>query len=215
MYGFRHLAAYPCTLSEHKMPAKAQAAAVRPTCAVTILVARRARADKMAEFESTSERMMATAREFPGHLGAYLVKPAEDSGVDHNLYHTVFAFESEASLSDWQVSAARARAVQELMRYTETETGYRRMTGFDHWYAMPRTLQAPRWKIAIITWLGICPTVWMAQLLMSKPLAHWPSFPRVAVTTAAVIVLMTWWIAPIMTRFFSRWLYPTQAAPTE
>lgn len=156
--------------------------------------------------------MMSAARRFRGHLGAYIVKPENDSGVDHNLYHTVFAFDSEAHLSAWQASAARACVVREMEPYTETETAYRRVAGFDHWYSLPRTAQAPRWKVAIVTWLGIFPTVWATQLLLSKPLLHWPSLGRVAATTGVVIVLMTWWIAPALTRLFSRWMYPAQAA---
>lgn len=183
-----------------------------PPSAVTVLIARRARPDSVAAFEQANENMTAAAQHFAGHLGGYLVHPTGEPGSDPLLYHVVFAFDTEAHLAAWQQSAERARWLAAMAPHTETESGYRRMPGLEHWFTAGGTRPAPpRWKVAIITWLGICPTVWLAQTLIAPMLAHWPSFPRVMVSTAVVIVLMTWWIAPALTRLFARWLYAATA----
>lgn len=176
--------------------------------AVTVLVTRRARPEQAAAFEQATESMMTAARNFPGHLGGYLVKPSEEPDTERGVYHSVFAFDTEAHLAAWQQSEERARCLQALAAHTETESGYRRMPGLEHWFGVNSTRRAPpRWKVASITWLGICPTVWLAQTLLAPPLAHWPSFPRVMVMTAVIVVLMTWWVAPTLTRLFASWLY--------
>ncbi|QHS11094.1 antibiotic biosynthesis monooxygenase [Sinimarinibacterium sp. NLF-5-8] len=180
--------------------------------AVTVLVTRRALPGHEAEFVSANEQMTAAARAFPGHLGGYMVHPVNREGPDARLYHIVFAFDTQEHLRNWQQSAERARWMAEITPHTETESGHRLIPGLEHWYAMPGAPSPPRWKVALVTWLGICPTVWVVLTLLSAPLAHWPSFPRVMLLTALIVVLMTWVIAPFLTRRFARWLYPSPSA---
>jgi hypothetical protein len=61
--------------------------------------------------------------------------------------------------------------------------------------------------VAIVTWLGICPTVYFLFLLLNAPLASWPLLARVGVITALVVMVMTWLVAPQLTRLFRPWLY--------
>lgn len=175
---------------------------------VTVLIARRARAHNVAAFEEANEKMMAAACIFDGHLGGYLVRPTGDPGSDPYLYNVVFAFDTESHLSAWQQSPERARWLAAMAPHTESESGYQRVPGFEHWFDSGGTRVAPaRWKVAIVSWIGICPTVWLAQTLLGPILGHWPSFLRVMVATGLVTVLMTWWIAPLLTRLFASWMY--------
>jgi antibiotic biosynthesis monooxygenase (ABM) superfamily enzyme len=64
----------------------------------------------------------------------------------------------------------------------------------------------PRWKIAVVTWLGICPTVYLAFLLTLPYVASWGLFPRVVLLTLLVVAAMTWIVAPGLTRLFRHWL---------
>lgn len=157
--------------------------------------------------------MMTAARQFPGHRGGYLVPPAPDCVADAGLYHVLFAFDTEAHLADWQRSTERARWLAEMAPHTEADGGYRRVPGLEYWFADPGRARAapPRWKFAMVTWLGISPTVWVTQQLLAEPLAGWHSFPRVMFVTALVAALMTWWIAPLLTRLFSGWLFRSGA----
>lgn len=182
-----------------------------PAKAVTVLVTRRARAGHEAAFVSASEGMTAAALGFPGHLGGYMVHPLDIEGPDARLYHVVFAFDTQDHLLYWQKSTERARWIAEMAPHTETESGHRLIPGLENWFALPGKRPPPRWKVAAVTWLGICPTVWMAQTFIGPLLASWPSVARVALLTALVAVAMTWGVAPLLTRLFARWLYP--AAP--
>lgn len=180
--------------------------------AVTVLATRRARAGHESAFVSANEGMTAAARSFPGHLGGYTVHPVDLEGLDARLYHVVFAFDTRPHLQHWQQSAERARWIAEMAPHTETESGYRLIPGLEDWFAPSGKPSPPRWKVAAFTWLGICPTVWLAQAFVGPLIAHWPSLSRVALLTALVAMAMTWAVAPLLTKLFARWLYP--AAPS-
>ncbi|MFM2055721.1 MAG: hypothetical protein RLY71_106 [Pseudomonadota bacterium] len=182
--------------------------------AVTVLVTRRVKPGHEAAFERTMGDMIAAAATFAGHLGGQLVHPGEDGADEKNLYHVVFAFDSAAHLKIWQESPVRALGLAAVALHTEGEQLVRQVSGLGHWFAVPvgpKQNPPPRWKVAVVTWLGICPTVFVLFLLLGELLAPWPLLPRVMLLTALVVVLMTWVVAPQMTRVMKPWLYPSTA----
>jgi uncharacterized protein len=46
-------------------------------------------------------------------------------------------------------------------------------------------------------------------LLLGDVLAPWPLLPRIMVITVLVVTLMTWLVAPQLTRLLKPWLYPS------
>jgi antibiotic biosynthesis monooxygenase (ABM) superfamily enzyme len=176
--------------------------------AVTVLVSRRVRPGQSAGFTATMQTMLQAAQAFPGHLGGQLMLPQSDDPPD--LAHVVFAFDNEAHLQAWQQSPERARCLQALEPFIVGATQVHRVPGLELWFA-PGSGAArpapPRWKVAVVTWLGICPTVWLLSSLLASPLASWPSLPRVMLLTALIVVAMTWWVAPALTRWMAPWLY--------
>jgi antibiotic biosynthesis monooxygenase (ABM) superfamily enzyme len=190
-------------------------AAPNTRSAVIVLVTRRVVPEHAEAFERGMRAMMAAADGFAGHLGGQLVRPEASGAGSDPLYHVVFAFDTEANLRAWQESPQRAAALQGVAPYVEGGDTVRRVPGLEHWFSLPAHTPPPRWKIAIVTWCGICPTVWVVLTLLGPVLAAWPSVPRVMVLTAVIVGLMTWLVAPRMTRFFAPWLYrkpPTPAA---
>lgn len=88
----------------------------------------------------------------------------------------------------------------------------REVSGLAHWFQTstnPTQAPPPRWKVAVVTWLGIFPTVYLLFLLLSDVLAPWPLLPRIMVITVLVVTLMTWLVAPQLTRLLKPWLYPS------
>jgi len=181
--------------------------------AVTVLVSRRVRPGGNAGFTAVMQTMLQAAQSFPGHLGGQLMKPQGDDPLD--LAHVVFAFDNEVHLQAWQQSPERARCLQALEPFIVGATQVHRAPGLELWFAPasgPARPAPPRWKVAVVTWLGICPTVWVLSSLLAAPLAGWPSLPRVMVLTALVVVAMTWWVAPALTRWMTPWIYPQSSS---
>lgn len=177
--------------------------------AVMMLVSRRVKVGFEPEFERVMEQFIDTAVNFPGCLGGQLVHPGEEVGIQDDLYHAVLAFTSSESLRAWQNSRERLHGLNAASAYIEGQAMVREVSGLAHWFqaATQKQVAPPRWKIAIVTWLGIFPTVYLLFLVLGGILAPWPLLPRIVVLTILVVTLMTWFVAPLLTRIFKPWLY--------
>ena len=184
--------------------------------AVTVLISRQVKKGLEADFERVMAQIIEVAAGFPGHLGAQLVRPGEEQGVDDSLYHIVLAFDSEANLKNWQGSPARSLGLAAAAPYIDGQTLVRQVTGLAHWFQSnsdPKQAPPPRWKVAVVTWLGIFPTAYAVFLALGDLVAMWPLLYRTALITAIVVALMTWLVAPQLTRVLKPWLFaPKKAA---
>ncbi len=176
--------------------------------AVTVLVTRRIKPGMEATFEKLMGDMIEAARTYPGHLGAQLVRPGEQDGTEPGLYQVVFAFDSNAHLQAWNDSPARSLGLAAITPLTEGPAQTRQVIGLAHWF-MTGTQQTPppRWKVAIVTWMGIFPTVLLLFILLGDILATLPLVLRVGTLTALVVLIMTWVVAPQLTRVMKPWLH--------
>ena len=173
--------------------------------AVTVLVTRRIKPSHEGDFEKVMGNMMAAAKEFQGHLGSQLIKPSKE---EPGLYHVVFAFDSDDHLQHWQASPARALGLSAIEPLTEGPAQMRQVIGMAHWFMTAGHLSPPpRWKVATVTWLGIFPTVLLLFTLLGDLLAPWPLVPRVMLLTMLVVLIMTWLVAPQLTRWLKPWLH--------
>ena len=180
--------------------------------AVTVLVTRRVKPGHEAAFVEAANAMTAAASQFPGYLGGQMVHPETDADdQEHNLFHTVFAFDTPAHLQAWQTSAERPECLQAIAPHTLSSSKLREVSGLGHWFTSAGSAAhkpPPRWKVAVVTWLGIFPTVYFLFLVVAPLLADWSLLPRVMVITALVVLLMTWLVAPQLTRLLKPFLYP-------
>jgi antibiotic biosynthesis monooxygenase (ABM) superfamily enzyme len=178
--------------------------------AVTVLNSRNVKPGCEAEFESATHALIEVAEGFKGYLGAQVVRPGADPDVEDTMYHVVLAFDHQSNLDMWHQSPERVRGLAAAEPLIKGSPSVRRMEGLGLWY---RTTQPspPRWKIAVVTWLGICPTVYVLFLLSADLLKSWSLLPRTVVLTIVVVLVMTWLVAPQLTRIFRPWLFARQA----
>ncbi len=183
---------------------------------VLMLVSRRAKPQHEAAFEWLMAEFITHAEAYPGCLGAQLVHPGDDASVDDMLYHALLAFDQPGSLAAWQNSPERAAGLAAIAPYIEGPETVRGISGLAHWFQAPssaKPTQPPRWKVAVVTWLGIFPTVYLLFLLLGNLLAPWTLLARISLLTVLVVSIMTWGVAPQLTRLLKPWLFP--AAPAK
>lgn len=158
--------------------------------AVTVLISRNVEAGREAQFEQVTQALMQDAARFPGYLGAQLIHPGEEPEVEDMLYHVVLAFDTQANLDAWHRSPARKAGLAAASPFIQGVSGYKPMAGLSLWYraALPNS---PRWKIAVVTWLGIFPTVYLLFLLTGDLMKSWNLLARTIVLTLAVVAVMT------------------------
>lgn len=68
-------------------------------------------------------------------------------------------------------------------------------------------LVPPKWKMAIVSWLTIFPTLTTFLLVTSPLLQHLHLVGRIFVNTLLIAPLMTWVLMPMMTRVLRPWLF--------
>ena len=173
---------------------------------VTLTVERRVARGREREFEDWAGGALAAASGWEGFLGGGLLRP----GPTHREWHLVYRFASPQALAAWEGSAERRRWLDRLPELAE-ETGTHRVTGLETWFELPgRTAPAPpRWKMAIVTWLGVVPLASFFGLVVAPLVAGLPTALRILVLPTIFVPTMTWLIMPRMTRLFSGWLYPS------
>ncbi|MFT3817307.1 MAG: antibiotic biosynthesis monooxygenase [Rubrivivax sp.] len=181
---------------------------------VTVMISRRVRPGRGPEFERLMTDMRAMAATFPGHMGGFVIPPEQG---ESGCWRVLFAFDTTAHLQGWTDSAERQRWLRRIAEVTYGEdTAMRVLSGLETWFALPtaRTkAPPPRWKMALVTWSGIFPLVWLSSHTV-WPLLH-PPLPPLATTlvaTGAITAAMTWLVMPAFVRLFAPWLYPADAA---
>ena len=125
---------------------------------VLLLVSRRAKLGHESEFELHMAQFIRAAELFPGCLGAQIVHPGDEPDVDDALYHALMAFDNDASLQAWQHSPERARGLVSIAPYIKGVASVRGISGLANWFQPApknKKTQPPRWKIAVVTWMGI------------------------------------------------------------
>ena len=113
-------------------------------------------------------------------------------------------------MAAWQNSAERAHWLAQVLPHTVGAQQLHRVTGLDYWFAAPNSTTRPappRWKVATVTWMGIFPTVLMLFLTIAPLMESWYLVPRVMVITVLVVLIMTWVVAPRLTRWLHPWLH--------
>jgi antibiotic biosynthesis monooxygenase (ABM) superfamily enzyme len=99
-------------------------------------------------------------------------------------YRTVYRFDTDEHLRAWLDSEERAAWLECTER------------------------RAPAYKMALLTWITIFPLITFAVVALDPLLAGLALVPRLALTTAVTVPIMTWLVMPRLTRLLHGWLYP-------
>ncbi|NVK41876.1 MAG: antibiotic biosynthesis monooxygenase [Oceanospirillaceae bacterium] len=175
---------------------------------LTVVISRRVIKGREAEFESLSSRMTERALRYPGYLGANMFRPAS---ADDPEYRIIFKFASGKDLEAWQQSLERRELLEQieplLVTPSETET----LSGLVNWFTLPGhnpVKPPPKYKMTLVSWLALYPTVTLIFLLFNDLLLQVPLLIRTLIVTAVVMVLMSYVLMPRFTRWFAFWLFP-------
>jgi uncharacterized protein len=65
---------------------------------------------------------------------------------------------------------------------------------------------APRYKLALLTWVAAYALITSFLALLGPAIAGWPLAARTHLLSVAMVVALTWVIMPRLTRLFRPWL---------
>ena len=180
---------------------------------VTVVVTRRVRRGREADYEAWLGRLQVDARSLPGYLGVTTQRPAAAGPRD---YVSVIRFASLADLRSFEASEMRARHLAEVAGLVEADAVWQRMTGLEFWFAPPAgtvVAQPSRSRVALLMIVVVFGLVLSIGAVVDAAAARLPvSLPpplRLLLTISLEVLRMTYWLMPRLTRRLAGWIYPS------
>lgn len=175
--------------------------------AVTRIARRRALPGHELEYEELVREMFGLMRTHDGFLGAELIPPSQPGAC----YQSIVNYASEADLAAWDKSSDRKHIFARMRHHAEGEPDHVRLDALQEWFigpSVPANTRPPKWKTAVVTWMGIWP---LASLFIFLAQFWSEGFPFLAVTAINVVLIvtiMTWVVSPVLTKLMKWFLVP-------
>ncbi len=179
-------------------------AAVNPPPVVRVAV-RRASPDCAVAYEALLRGMFRDMKGFPGFVSADVIPPAREGGD----YQVVTKFATQADLARWDGSDIHGDWLRRLATVAEGAPDYRVITGLEAWFApevVPASVNPPRWRMTLATWLGIFPTASLVLWFVAPLLGFLPFLVRTAALTGLITFAMSYGVMPRLARWLKPWL---------
>lgn len=176
---------------------------------VTSIISHRIKAGREQDYEDWFRGIVADAQKFKGHSGVSVITPQDHN---HLEYVTVLRFDCYANLKTWMESDIRNEWIARLQPMIESPESVQTLTGLETWFSLPqkpRKLPPPRYKMVLITWIGVFFTLSIMSRLLAPLLAGWPIMLSQLITTGLVVAILTYIVMPKLTQIFRFWLYPS------
>ena len=174
---------------------------------VTVVVSRTVYPGHEEEYDEWVKRLVKAGAEAPGNTGVTTLIPQHGQT---GLYHVLFRFKDQNSVTAWENSEIRRSLTEEANAFSRS---YRQAaTGLETWFNIPDCPQLetpPHWKMALVTFIavyivsiGIIPLMWVIDHHKLN------FFLENIVVSAAIVAALTWIVMPFFSRvLFRKWLY--------
>jgi antibiotic biosynthesis monooxygenase (ABM) superfamily enzyme len=179
---------------------------------ITVVVTRRAKAGREKEFEAALHSFVAQSLNLPGQLGVNIMRPAP--GTESREYSIVRRFKDREALEQFRFSPGYLTWNDTVVDLTEGSGTANELSGLETWFTLPGTSRVrsiPRWKMAIVTLLGVYPISGLLGVYLAPNLSGVPYWARTLIISAAIVGLLTWVVMPRLTRALKGWLYPAHS----
>jgi antibiotic biosynthesis monooxygenase (ABM) superfamily enzyme len=176
---------------------------------ITVIVTRLVRVGSESAFEDAVKAFIPKALAFPGHLGVHMLRPAPGE----REYGAVLKFRSRQDWDAFRKSMEYLAFLAQIAPFLEGPQQEDTLCGLESWFTpvgQRVTRVPPRWKMALITWIGVCFVVFVVNVGLSWWTLDWLGWLRFLVANALVVVALTWAVMPMLNRLFGKWLHPLE-----
>jgi antibiotic biosynthesis monooxygenase (ABM) superfamily enzyme len=178
-----------------------------PSISVTAVITHRVRPGREAGYEEWLKGIAADARNFNGYLGAHILRPELGVSSDHVI---VVQFETCQQLNAWMQSDARHHWLERVQPLISEPEAVRMLSGLEPWFQLPGQTRQPspkRYKQALLVWFGVAGLSLLMAPLLGLLLGSWPQPLRLVINTGITVMILTYWLMPLLTRRFKGWLF--------
>ncbi|GJM04454.1 MAG: hypothetical protein DHS20C09_04450 [marine bacterium B5-7] len=176
---------------------------------VTIIVKRRPKPDRIADFEEVMSATTKDAMSFEGHLGVNIIRPTKVG----DYYRIVFKFDSMRNYLAWENSDIRQKWMERYAEVAASEYEMEILSGLETWFMLEgeeALVPPPRYKMMVIVWISIFPLSLFLNYFLMPFMAELNLIIRVAVSSLILVPLMTYIVMPLVAKLFHRWLHCTE-----
>lgn len=175
---------------------------------VTAIISHVVRSGREKGYEEWCHGITTDAHKFKGHLGVNVIRPHDHA---HPEYVVILKFDLYDNLKQWLESDTRRQWLERLQPLIEKPEAVQTLTGLETWFTLsskPLKSPPPRYKMALVTWLGVFIPLVVISRLLAPLLSGLPVLLNQLITTGLMVVLLTYLIMPRLTQLFRKWLYP-------
>jgi antibiotic biosynthesis monooxygenase (ABM) superfamily enzyme len=178
----------------------------------TFMISRNLKPGREKEYDDWLRRYLALEIKAPGYLGTTVILPG---GTRSTTRYIIIRFVDKASMRAWRESDQSAELLKEADKYSTPH--YDSAHGMETWFTLPdlRALgPPPKWKMALIVFMAAYAISLPSHYLIDPYLEGWPILFSSIAFTGILVIGLTYFAMPILSRVFGRWLYPS-SAPTK
>jgi len=168
---------------------------------VHVAITRKVLPGKEDEFKAALRRFMSESFVHDGVHGASMITSL--SGTDEREIGILRTFRNKNERDAFY----RSEQFQKWETYASTlteEPVYRELTGLEAWFRSPAA--PPRIKMALVTLCGVFPASLLLSFTLGPFTKDFPLTVRLLISSALMVILLTWLIMPFLTKLFRKWL---------
>jgi antibiotic biosynthesis monooxygenase (ABM) superfamily enzyme len=182
---------------------------------VTVIVKRIVKKNKIKEFEEWLSGISREVSRQNGSMGIDIIRPTDKESKPE--YVIIFRFDNYGNLMKWENSSIRNEWLKKGRELVQSDPDVQKLMGLEFWFtpyskknshSMP--LDSPRrYKMVIVT----IPVIALL-LLTLVPQIHFiteslsiPYSIRFVIAIAIMVLLMTYFIMPLLTKVLRPWLF--------
>lgn len=173
----------------------------------TVVVSHFIKEGKEQAFEEALKQVIQKAITYEGYQGIQIIQPNSKA---NNEYILLIRFNTETNYQIWADSAPRNEWFKQLKAYVYKESEIRYEEGLEFWFSLPEvtgTRPPKKWKMALLTWMVIYPSVLTLSTLAGIYLSDLPLSIRMLLVSITLVTLMTYVIMPKITTVFAAWIF--------
>lgn len=170
---------------------------------VHVAITRKVRPGCEEPFEEAIRAFFVDTLQEKASLGAQLLRPLP--GSDSRTYGMLRSFATENDRDAFYRSESFRKWQEAVAPMVEGGYSRRDLHGLEAFFRS-NSIDPPAWKMALLTWLGVCPTVQIVSALVPTNMAAWPFWLLNAVVNIFVVAALVWVVMPILTRLARPWL---------
>jgi len=162
------------------------------------------RSDQLPGFQLLQKQLDQAAKNYKGYLGQELIYDSREDG----LYCTAnISFNSLQNCMAWLDSPVRRK----ILHQAEQQLSYSYQSGidqksFDQWIASKASSSTSIWKINLLVWLALYPSVMVLIIIGQTSLGKLHIALNMLISNAITVAVTGWFLVPWLSRVYGPWL---------